>query len=129
MKITAKHLKAFVFILLRMRSPYEFARQFQEELQTDLGISAASYCSKCFITYVDGDIEGCCFYSYEEGSEKLPKKRRPLVLNCVYDYEDAEPQKRVNGYWIEGVMKALDHKGDAALVEKWKARFANSTKN
>ena len=107
-----------------MHNPFEYARQFQEELQVDLELYPQSHCPKCFITYVDGDLEGCCFYSYEEGSEKLPKKKRPIVLNCIYDYEDAEPLQRVIGYWIEGVMKALEAKENSVLVEKWKKRFA-----
>jgi hypothetical protein len=103
-----------------MPTPYIYARQFGVELQADLGLSPQSHCPVCFITYLDGDLEGCCFYSFEKNS--VGQRRR--VLNCVYEFEERASMKEVIDTWIEGVFKACGYK-DFDLVEKWKARFAS----
>jgi hypothetical protein len=103
-----------------MPTPYIYARQFATELQADLGLSPETHCPVCFITYLDGDVEGCCFYSYEKNS--VGQNRR--VLNCVYDFEDGASMKEVVDEWLNGVYKALSQK-DFDLVERWKARFSS----
>ena len=104
-----------------MPTPYIYARQFAAELQADLELSPETHCPVCFITYLDGDCEGCCFYSFEKNA--VGQRRR--VLNCVYDFEDCASMKEVVGEWMEGVYKVLARK-DFDLVEKWKARFESA---
>ena len=101
-----------------MPTPYIYARQFGTELQVDLGLSSGSHCPVCFITYLDGDLEGCCFYSNEKNA--VGQNRR--VLNCVYEFEERATMKEVVETWLEGVYKVLAQR-DFDLVEKWKSRF------
>jgi hypothetical protein len=103
-------------------NPREYANKFREELIIDLRLNESLCCPNCIITYINGDQEGCCFYSYAEGSK--PKKHRPLVLNCVFDYEEkGSSMKEVINTWIEAVLKLME---EDELVEKWKLRFQNT---
>lgn len=102
----------------KMRTPHTYARQFQEELRKDLGMTDAYFCPRCFISYIDGDMEGCCFYTRDEDD---PDK---FVLNCIYDFDDRAKMKEVIDCWVEGALKALKSKEEDELIEKWKAKFA-----
>jgi hypothetical protein len=101
-------------------NPREYANQFREELITDLYLEETLCCPNCVITYIDGDCEGCCFYSYDEEGEN----QRALILNCVFDFEEkGSSMKEVIDAWVDAVLKTMK---EDALVEKWKTRFQST---
>lgn len=93
-------------------NPEEFSNKFRDDLIKDLELVSSLCCPKCIITYVDGNYEGNCFYSDENGKE----------LNCVYDFEDISMKEVINE-WIYGVLKIIRKEKGELLAGKWKTRF------
>jgi hypothetical protein len=126
-------------------SPYKFANQFCDELIKDLKLTSDLCCPKCVITYVDGSVEGCCFYSMKEtGSDDSSHsdnsdsecEESNNILNCIFDYDrfglfGETTQKEVDHIWIDAVLKeckkiddafGVEH-GQKSLFEKWTEIF------
>lgn len=129
-------------------SPYKFANQFRDELIKDLKLNSEYCCPKCIITYVDGSIEGCCFYSVKESgsddsshydSSDSECEESNNILNCIFDYDrfglfGETTMKEVNNIWMESVLKECKkideafgvEDGNESLFEKWMKNFQTS---
>ena len=94
------------------KNPSEYANKFRADLIADLELTPSLCCPNCVITYVDGDQEGCCYYS-----------RRGGALNCVFDFDEPISMKEVVREWVYAVLKECRRMGGAQLEAKWRARF------
>jgi hypothetical protein len=91
------------------KNPHLYANKFREELQADLRLLPELSCPKCVITYVDGEQEGCCYYT------------RTGALECAFDFEEPIAMKEVVQEWIDAVLKAFRHERE--LMTKWTLCF------
>ncbi len=124
-------------------SPYKFANQFREELIIDLKLCSTLCCPKCVITYVDGSVEGCCYYSVktsdsddcskscDSDSSDYDCDESNHILNCVFDYDrygilGETTQKEVDLIWINAALKECKRFDETygiddgqSMYEKW----------
>jgi hypothetical protein len=107
----SKVVASSITLEMATKNPSEYANKFRADLIADLELSPSLCCPNCVITYVDGDQEGCCYYS------------RRRVLNCVFDFDEPISMKEVVREWVYAVLKECRRIGGAQLEAKWRARF------
>lgn len=107
----SKVVASSITLEMATKNPSEYANKFRADLITDLELTASLCCPNCVITYVDGDQEGCCYYS------------RRGKLNCIFDFDEPISMAEVVREWIYAVLKEIKREKGEEMEAKWRARF------